>query len=773
MVAALTLVAVYLLLCGGILQLRTRRSRATSWLLVYMLYSAALMGLHAAILSSRITFMPPLSTRLAITAGFALGVGLAGMLTLAYLTASRALAVGTAVAVGAWVTAIVVAGLVGAPSFTSTQPWLNALLGQSVTLSAEIAILGFVGLSAFLFGQAWRGFLTEPLPLYANRHLYWSVILPFLLIGSAVSAWVFPAWNYIGYGIHLMGVIGAAYGVTAHRLVDLREAVRWAVNHTIFLAVSALLFYVAIVAALTALAPPSGGPGGQAALVGLALAAAAFFVLLTELVRWLVRNLMSRSVTDPAEVVERYSRSISRVIELDRLAEAVTRPINELLGTRGGTLIVATRHDSRVLLEQVRPGAGSSLSPGMLSVEGPIYRRFVDEKRPLLQYDIDYHQQFAAAADDERQYFSQLAMDIYAPIVGDDELIGLLAVGPKANDAPFRPGEIDLLAALANQTVVALENARLVRGLRELNERISALNEDLTTTNERLQRLDSVKTDFLTIASHELRTPLTQLQGYSDLLQEMVGRGLAEIEEVETITRSLGQATRRLTGVITALMDVTEIDIQSMDLDFTRTDLSAVVKAAVEPYAEAIEERRQVLTARGLRSLPLIFADQKRLTQVFVNLITNAIKFTPDGGEIEVVGQVYEKDNEGNPLSVRVTVRDSGIGIDRSYHQLIFEKFFRVGPVNLHSTGITKFKGAGPGLGLPIAKSIVEGHGGRIWVESPGCDEEHCPGSVFHVVLPVQPLVMAARQRLEAIHASKEETLVGSGSAQDTPPAEA
>jgi signal transduction histidine kinase len=119
---------------------------------------------------------------------------------------------------------------------------------------------------------------------------------------------------------------------------------------------------------------------------------------------------------------------------------------------------------------------------------------------------------------------------------------------------------------------------------------------------------------------------------------------------------------------------------------------------------------------------------------VFSNLINNAIKFTPDGGRIEIWGRLVP----GAVGMVEIVIADSGIGIDPADLEMIFEKFYRVDSADLHSTGSVKFKGAGPGLGLPIAKGVIEGHGGRIWAESEGHDEEACPGSRFHILLPLQ-----------------------------------
>jgi signal transduction histidine kinase len=140
---------------------------------------------------------------------------------------------------------------------------------------------------------------------------------------------------------------------------------------------------------------------------------------------------------------------------------------------------------------------------------------------------------------------------------------------------------------------------------------------------------------------------------------------------------------------------------------------------------------------RGIRDLPAITGDFQRLVQVVSNLGYNALKYTPDGGRVTISAEVL-KDDEGDASEIELVFADTGVGIDPRNHELVFEKFFRAYDPQLHSTGNTKFMGAGPGLGLSIVRGIVEAHGGRIWVESPGYDPDRCPGSEFHVVLPIK-----------------------------------
>jgi signal transduction histidine kinase len=143
----------------------------------------------------------------------------------------------------------------------------------------------------------------------------------------------------------------------------------------------------------------------------------------------------------------------------------------------------------------------------------------------------------------------------------------------------------------------------------------------------------------------------------------------------------------------------------------------------------------------NLEELSPVMADLPALRKVFYNLVVNAIKYTPDGGEITIRGQTVAPDGGELPVGgVEIVVSDTGIGIAPEYRDLIFMKFYQGGDAALHSSGRTKFKAGGPGLGLSIARGIVEAHQGWIWVESPGYNERDFPGSHFHVMLPLRPV---------------------------------
>jgi signal transduction histidine kinase len=766
MIIALSTAAAYLILLGIVLRTRTTRDPAEGWLLGYCVYSALLMGVHALLVEPG-TVSTPVPAQLIAVVGFLISMGLVGALTLGYLASSRSTLIVWGVLAAIWAIGAAAAQFTGVPAILSAQTGWLANFSTQISLSLEILVFGWLLLTLALFGMVAQAFIREPLPLMANRILLWAVILPSLVLGDALAAWLVSPWNYVGYILRLVGTVAAVYGVITHRVLDLRNTARWWVSRIILTAVMGAVIFGGILAAAR-IGEVTSVVSEQWILMGvLSLLLAAFIQPVWSLVRWLLRRLIDRDKTDAAEAVRLYSQRIGGQIDIKALAAVATKTTNELLGIRRSALILATQDKDRIQLDVVAQDRSEAVHSIWLAADSPIYQHFLKTSRPLLQYDIDYHKDYRTIPPIEHNYFSHLEMDIYAPIVSEGKLLGMLALGPKQNDDPFQPSELELLTALANQTVAALENARLVNDLRILNREISTLNQDLKASNERLERLDSVKSDFISIASHELRTPLTQMQGYADLLIEMSERNLLSPDQIIEIMTSLRRASLRMGEVISSMLDVSQIDVENMDLNFVETSLASIVKLAIEPFSEAIHQRNLTLVARGLRNLPPVYADYKRLVQAFENLITNAIKFTPDGGKINVTGEIFEKDADGQPRSTRITIEDSGIGIDAEHQDLIFEKFYRIGSTALHSTGSTKFKGAGPGLGLPIAKGIIDGHGGRIWVESDGANEETYPGSAFHVVLPIRPPAMEVRERMNQIKeatAEEEPTAVSNSS---------
>ncbi|TFG70184.1 MAG: HAMP domain-containing histidine kinase, partial [Anaerolineales bacterium] len=232
----------------------------------------------------------------------------------------------------------------------------------------------------------------------------------------------------------------------------------------------------------------------------------------------------------------------------------------------------------------------------------------------------------------------------------------------------------------------------------------------------------------INVAAHELRTPLTVIKGYSQMLKSFIDP--ANIFPLEGIESGI----ERITEVVNNMLDMAKIDTQSLDMKKQPTRLREIVDKIEREFRKALKERNITLKRSGFITLPVIQADAEMLTKVFRNLVVNAIKYTPDNGQVTLTSQVrMDQDQE----CVEIIVADTGIGIAKDDQEGIFEKFYFTQDLEKHSSGRTEFKAGGPGLGLSIARGIVLAHNGHIWVESDGYDEVSYPGSQFHILLPV------------------------------------
>jgi signal transduction histidine kinase len=270
---------------------------------------------------------------------------------------------------------------------------------------------------------------------------------------------------------------------------------------------------------------------------------------------------------------------------------------------------------------------------------------------------------------------------------------------------------------------------------------------ELEEANNRLQKIDKLKSDFITLAAHELRTPITLVYGYARLMQ-LVAQEKEPADSVEQEVANLADriyhSVQRLNEVVNDILNISLIEANEMRLQQESVNMAEVINAALQELNPVKNDRILNITLQNLDTLPTIIGDEDRLRQAFWNILSNAIKYTPDGGSISVEGWL----NSANPgeasssiaeeRGMVIVVTDSGLGIDRSELKDIFNQFYVVGDTSYHSSSKTAFGGGGTGLGLPITRGIIEAHGGRVWAESQARDPQTYPGSKFYVILPLE-----------------------------------
>ena len=285
---------------------------------------------------------------------------------------------------------------------------------------------------------------------------------------------------------------------------------------------------------------------------------------------------------------------------------------------------------------------------------------------------------------------------------------------------------LDLLTELIPVYTHLLDKAARL----EMETRVSYIEKELVEVQRQLEKLDRTKSNFISVAAHELKTPLTLIEGYTTMMRDLIDA--SGQNQFDSLLIGMNKGVHRLHAIIDDMIDVSLIDNNMLSLNFQKVTLMHIFSLLEGELEKVVSERKQKLKIKKFKGINTwIYADSERLYQALNNVLANAIKFTPDNGKIEVDGRTL-------PGFIEITVSDTGIGVAPENYTAIFEKFAQLGRPNLHSSGKTKFKGGGPGLGLPITRGIIEAHGGTIWVESERYDEKTFPGSTFHILIPIR-----------------------------------
>ncbi|MEK6700190.1 MAG: ATP-binding protein [Nitrospirota bacterium] len=250
------------------------------------------------------------------------------------------------------------------------------------------------------------------------------------------------------------------------------------------------------------------------------------------------------------------------------------------------------------------------------------------------------------------------------------------------------------------------------------NQNLAVANRELEEANKKLKELDQLKSDFISIVSHELRTPLTSIKAFAELI--IMKPGMA-MERQQKLLGVINSETDRLARLISDILDLTKIEAGKLSWHITELSVDEVIRNSIASMQSLADNKSILVGIRIEPLLPALVGDRDRLVQVLTNVLSNSIKFTPQGGKIEVTARFVQTPRP----QIVVSVSDTGVGVPDEDLELIFEKFQRSGDVLTNNT-------EGTGLGLTISRQIVEYHGGRIWVES-----TLGKGSTFTFTLPL------------------------------------
>jgi signal transduction histidine kinase len=414
-------------------------------------------------------------------------------------------------------------------------------------------------------------------------------------------------------------------------------------------------------------------------------------------------NNLTSSITDPEN--RKKTRKIAQLVEISAILNSTLKPelllqnilesAADLLGCKVISILLFDERE-----KELRFAATSSVNIDQLeqipvpldnSLAGTIY----SDNRPLVINNTK---------DDPRHYDEvgeevglQIDSLLGVPMRVKDRVTGVIEAINK-NEGEFTDFDVSLLLVIASQAAISIHNAQLIQALQK--------------ANLELNQADKLKRDVMSIASHELRTPLGNILGYATLLHEDA------IEENKPLAASILKASSKLRAVLDDIANMNLLYTGEADLDFASTTLQQVIDFAREEVQSTVNNEDNTVVYKLPEEPIPMYLDLPKMSVVFVNLLLNAIRFTPIEGEI-ILSLDDRKDE------IMISVADSGRGIKKENLEKIFEVFFQ------EDDHMTRRYG-GLGMGLSIAKELIQLHGGRIWAESEGLGK----GATFRVMLP-------------------------------------
>jgi len=390
-------------------------------------------------------------------------------------------------------------------------------------------------------------------------------------------------------------------------------------------------------------------------------------------------------------VMQRIDRELNASLEVDRAMRITLEWALRQSKAEAGLIGILADDNLRVMAEQGFDDLEERYKDGLLPLDMPTAQSAVETSQS---------QQVSLQSDDEVSILPGAHTQIVIPIRREAGVIGLLFLESVSDSQQ----DIAFLNRLSDHAAIAISNAQLY---------------------DEVQQANDAKSEFVSFVAHELKNPMTSIKGYTELLS---GGAVGSINEMQTnFLHTIHANVERMSTLVSDLNDNSKIEAGRLRLDYTAVNVSDVVDEVIRSTSRQIEEKKQEIQVQVPNSLPNIWVDKTRVSQVLTNLISNAYKYTPEGGKIIAGAEmtVNQWDPEGAEQVVHIWVKDDGIGISQEDQHKIFSKFFRAEDEKAREV-------PGTGLGLNITKSLVEMQGGKIWFES-----EYREGTTFHFTVPV------------------------------------
>jgi len=400
------------------------------------------------------------------------------------------------------------------------------------------------------------------------------------------------------------------------------------------------------------------------------------------------------------ERIVKVSQLLNSTLNVEPLLGIIIQSATELTGTEACSIMLLDKRTGELHFAHSTGESAEALRSPDLTVplDNSIAGWIVRKGKPLLIRDAKNDPRWYPLIDQTTDFDTRSILGV--PLKVKDEIIGVLQLVNKIGDRGFSQDDIQIASTLAAQAAIAIENARLL--------------EELQRAYDDLSQFDQLKSNFVSIASHELRTPLAVILGYASFLREEVSGEAGE--QIDIVL----QSAIRLRSIIDDMVNLRHVDTGQAQLERDIFSMRELINEVCNEFIQLSRAKQQMLQL-DLPEDPLkIDADRQKIYLVLANVLSNAIKFTQSQGRVQVSAQ-----NKGE--EIWIVVMDTGVGIPQRDLDRVFDRFYQVEP------SLTR-RYEGMGLGLSIAKMMVELHKGRMWAES-----VLGKGSRFTIALPISP----------------------------------
>ena len=405
----------------------------------------------------------------------------------------------------------------------------------------------------------------------------------------------------------------------------------------------------------------------------------------------------SRSKVQQLQRLLEISRTLASTLELPTLLHSIVSVACELTESEAASILLYDPSSGELRFETGTSPQPDSLTQVSVPLDSSVAGRVFSKARPVVIQDAASDPRVYRQVDQALQFQTRSILGV--PLLVRQEPIGVIEAVNKVGGRHYTEDDLAILDTLAAQAAVAIENARLLARLQD--------------ANAELLRLDRMKSDFIAIASHELRTPLGLILGHSTFLKELLPAEYSE--QMDVIVRS----ATRLKSIVEDFSTISHKDSGQSRVRRAPFSIGQLVQDVTHRFREMAAEKKVGLDYDVPTDDPLyVEGDRDKIDIVLTNLIRNAVTFTDPGGQVGVKGEAI-------PGFVKVFVVDTGIGIPADQLERVFDRFYQV------ESHLTRRHG-GMGLGLSIAKSMIEMHSGQIW-----CESKEGTGSLFCFMLPV------------------------------------